>query len=145
MATLQEKKDEAKAKGVKILRSDNTVAKISTKIKAHEDRELLKTGVVSNEQIEQWKSKYGGVSEISIEVAEGDTAVGYLRKPNRDHKAVSVTLYNQDKLLECGEFLLQNCWLGGDERLKDDEKVSDSAAMQATNIVNFLKGSSREL
>ncbi len=144
MTKLQEKRDEATAKGVQFNNSD-TIANIQKKIDAHELNESLKEGVVPKTQIEAWKKKYGKVTQISVKVSEDDTAIGYLRKPNRDHKAIALSLFNQNKVLETGEFLLQNCWLGGDERLKDAEDIAESAAIQANTIVNFLEGSSKEI
>lgn len=141
MAKLEEKREEAKAKGVEFKNSD-TIAQIERKINKQELNKSLKEGIVPVDQIAAWKRKYDSVHKITIEVSEGDKAVGYLRSPNRDHKAIALSLYQQNKPLETGEFLLQNCWLGGDERLKDDEKIADSAAIQANSIVNFLKGSS---
>lgn len=141
MAKLEEKREEAKAKGVEFKNSD-TIAQIERKINKQELNKSLKEGIVPVDQIAAWKRKYDSVHKITIVVSEGDKAVGYLRSPNRDHKAIALSLYQQNKPLETGEFLLQNCWLGGDERLKDDEKIADSAAIQANSIVNFLKGSS---
>lgn len=140
--TLEETRDKAKELGVEYKNSD-TIANINKKIEKHQLNESLKEGVVPKNQIEAWKKKYNKVHEISVEVSEDDIAIGYLRNPSRDHKAIALSLYQQNKPLETGEFLLQNCWLGGDERLKDAEEISDSAAIQANTIVNFLKGSSK--
>lgn len=139
--TLQETRDKATELGVNFKQSD-TVANINKKIEKHQINESLKQGVVPKTQIEAWKRKYNKVHKISVEVSEDDVAIGYLRSPSRDHKAIALSLYQQNKPLETGEFLLQNCWLGGDDRLKDAEEISDSAAIQANTIVNFLKGSS---
>lgn len=140
---LQEKRDEAKALGISVKNSE-TIAQIQKKIDNHKLNENLKKGVVPKEQLDDWKKKHK-VYKVEVEVAEDDVAVGYLREPKRDHKAIALSLYNQHQILETGEFLLQNCWLGGDTRLKDDEDIADSAAIQAKNIVNFLKGSTTEV
>jgi hypothetical protein len=139
--TLEGIREIAKEKGVNFKNSD-TIANIEKKIEAHELNESLKQGIVPKTQIEAWKKKYNKVHKITVELPKGEKAIGYLRSPNRDHKAIALSLYQQNKPLETGEFLLQNCWLGGDERLKDAEEIADSAAIQANTIVNFLKGSS---
>lgn len=139
--TLEEIRDKATGLGVEFKNSD-TIANIEKKIEKHQLNETLKQGIVPKTQIEGWKKKYNKVHKITVEVSEDDTAIGYLRSPSRDHKAIALSLYQQNKPLETGEFLLQNCWLGGDDRLKDAEEISDSAAIQANTIVNFLKGSS---
>ena len=77
---------------------------------------------------------------MNIVVAPGDVAIGYLRPPSRNHKATALSMYSQNKVLECGEFLRDNCWLGGDSRLQTDENIADSAAIQASGIVKFLSG-----
>lgn len=141
---LQEARDLAKKKGVTIKKSD-TIAQIQKAIKVKEDQDTLKEGTVTPEQLKAWKDKYNKngqkVQKISVEVAEGDTAVGYLKPPTRDHKAIALTSFNNGKILETGEFLIQNCWLGGDERIKNNPAVNEAAAVQANGIVNFLKGS----
>lgn len=134
-------REEAKQKGVEFKSSD-TIANIKKKIEKKELNDKLKAGNVPSEELKKWKTKFGKVHKITVEVTEDDTAVGYLKPPNRDHKAIALSMFNQNKILETGEFLLQNCWLGGDERLKTSEEISESAAVQANSIVNFLKGSS---
>lgn len=139
--SLEETRNKAKGMGVEFKNSD-TIANINKKMEKQQLNDSLKEGVVPKSEIEIWKKKYNKVHKITVEVSEDDTAIGYLRSPSRDHKAIALSLYQQNKPLETGEFLLQNCWLGGDDRLKDAEEISDSAAIQANTIVNFLKGSS---
>lgn len=140
--TLPEIRKEATDKGVAFKPSD-TIANIRKKISAKELNEKLAAGDVPDDQLKEWKRKFGKIHEISVEVTEGETAVGYLKPPTRDHKAIALSMFNQNKILETGEFLIQNCWLGGDDRLRNREEVSEAAAIQANSIVNFLKGSSR--
>lgn len=101
-----------------------------------------KAGNISKEQIEAWKKQYkvDKLPTLNVVVAEGDIAVGYLRPAGRNHKATALSMYSQNKILECGEFLRDNLWLGGDPRLQTDENIADSAAIQAAGIVKFLGG-----
>lgn len=140
--SLPEIRQEAKDKGVDF-KPSHTIANIRKMIDAKELNAKLSNGEVPDSQLKEWKRKYGKIHEISVEVSDGNTAVGYLKPPTRDHKAIALSMFNQNKILETGEFLVQNCWLGGDERLKNREEVAESAAIQANTIVNFLKGSSR--
>lgn len=139
--TLEETRQEATEKGVSFKKSD-TIAQIKKAIEKKELNNELKAGNVPKAQLQEWKRKHGKVHKITVEVTDEDTAIGYLRSPNRDHKAIALSLFNQNKILETGEFLIQNCWLGGDERLKTAENIAESGAIQANSIVNFLKGSS---
>ncbi|MDP3679774.1 MAG: hypothetical protein Q8R22_02940 [Flavobacterium sp.] len=105
-------------------------------------KDNTKDGIISKEQIEAWKKQYKveKLPTLNIVVAPGDVAIGYLRPPSRNHKATALSMYSQNKVLECGEFLRDNCWLGGDSRLQTDENIADSAAIQASGIVKFLSG-----
>lgn len=121
-------------------KSGETIKQLQTKLKKHKMATETKKGNISQEQIEEWKKKFKKVYILKVKVNESDEAVGYLRKPSRDHKAVALSLYAQNKILEAGEFVRDNCWLGGDDRLKTKEDIADSAAIQASGIVNFLEG-----
>lgn len=143
MATLQETKQRAKELGVPYTNSD-TKAQIQKRIDKHILNEQVKSGSVPKEKIQEWKRKHK-VYEISVEVSENDIAIGYLREPKRDEKALALSMYNQHQILETGEFLIQQCWLAGDERLKTDADIYEAAAIQAKNCVNFLKGSARQI
>jgi len=115
-----------------------TINQLTKKIMKKEKTEALKNGIVSAEQIAEWKKKHGTVHVIKVTVKEGDVATGYLRKPNRNHKATALSMYAKDKILECGVFLRNNCWLGGDERLMADDDIADTAAIQANGIIKFM-------
>lgn len=147
MAKLQDIRDLAKQKGVAFKKTD-TIKQIEKAIKMATDTENLKEGVVTDALLKEWKDKYNKlgqkVQKITVEVSNDDTAVGYLKPPKRDHKAIALTMFNSGKILETGEFLIQNCWLGGDVRLKDNPAISEAAAVQANGVVNFLKGSLEE-
>lgn len=108
----------------------------------------LKDGasIVTKEQIEAWKKQHGVVHQIDVEVSkEGDVATCYIRKPNRNEMAYIISLQNQSKILESKEFLLNNCWLGGDERCKTVEEIAMAAAIQAGTTVEFLAAEVKKL
>lgn len=142
--TLPETREEAKKLGVEFKNSD-TKAQVQKKIDDFKLNQQLKKGNVSDEQIKIWKKKHKEVTQIFVKISEDDTAYGYLKKPSRDHKAIAVSMYAQHQLMETGEFLLDNCWLGGDDRLLNDEDARQSASIQARNIVNFLEGGSQRM
>lgn len=145
--TLPEVRELAKQKGVAFKKGD-TKAQILKSIQVKEAQDKLKAGVVTDEQLKAWKDKYNKngqkVQKISVKVTDDDTAIGYLKPPTRDHKAIALTKFNAGQILETGEFLVQNCWLGGDERLRSHATISEAAAIQANGIVNFLEGSLEE-
>ena len=100
---------------------------------------------IDKKLIDKWKNAHGAVTMISVDVTEKDKAVGFLKKPTRNVTAKAMSLYNLNKVLETGEYLLQNCWIDGDERLINDEDVSMAAAVQAKNLVEFKTGSLEKL
>jgi len=139
--SLQELRDECKRLGI-TYQAKQTQKQLQVKIKNRIMKNETKDGIISKEQIEAWKKQYkvDKLPTLNIVVAPGDVAIGYLRPPSRNHKATALSMYSQNKVLECGEFLRDNCWLGGDSRLQNDENIADSAAIQASGIVKFLSG-----
>lgn len=136
---LQTKRDEAKALGISYT-AKHTIKQLTTKIKKKEMENQTKEGNVSQEQIKTWKKEHKTVHVLKINVSDKDVAVGYLKKPSRNHKATALSMYSQNKVLEAGEFLKTNCWLGGDDRLLNNEDIADSASVQAAGIVKFHDG-----
>ena len=93
-------------------------------------------------QVEQLKQEHGDVRTLTLTDDEtGETvAVAYLKRPSRPTVARAVSLLSQSKVLEAGEFLLENCFVGGDQRILSDEWLKMSAAMKAVEIVKLLDG-----
>jgi hypothetical protein len=106
---------------------------------------------VDQAQLESWKQQHPrGVQEITVTVAAADLAVGYLKPADRNLIAVALSKVTKNQILEAGEFLLQNCWLGGDPRMNPaaslaDDDVIVAAAMQAASTVNILDASVKKL
>ena len=140
MGLLQKKRDQCKALEISF-NSKHTIKQLETKINKKQMETATKSGKITKAQIDEWKKKHKKVHTLTVKVGDNDTAVGYLRKPSRSHKGTALSMYSQHKILEAGEFLKTNCWLGGDERLLNDEDIADSASVQAAGIVNFLDGS----
>jgi hypothetical protein len=136
--SIQKLRDQCKALGIRY-QTDETQKKLQQKIKNKIMANETKKGNITKDQIDTWKKEHGKVYTLSVKVTPDDIAVGYLRTPHRNHKATALSMYSQNKILECGEFLRDNCWLGGDERLKTAVDIADSAAIQASGIVKFLE------
>lgn len=72
-------------------------------------------GQATEEQIQEWKRKYGDVYSIET----GDS-VCYVQKPDRSTmKAIAAVGMNDP--IRSNEVMLENCWLGGDESIKTDD------------------------
>lgn len=123
----------------------------NTQVKMKEEIIALPAGVTAAD-IETWKSQYGEDSlvVISVQVTDKDVAQAVLVKPNclPDTKARgcyerAFQLFQSEGALKAGEFIINNCWLGGDTRLKGaGYKTIDimaSAAMKAVQMVSFFE------
>jgi len=69
---------------------------------------------ITEKQIEDWKKKYGEIYAVTVE-----DKVGYLRKPDRKILSAANN-YAQDSI-KYNEFVLKNCWLGGDVVLMEED------------------------
>lgn len=136
----QQLKEECKVLGVAFLPNE-TNKQLLTKIKRAKMAKETKQGNITTEQIEAWKTKHktDKLHKLSVKVSDNDTAVGYLKPPTREVKATALSMFSQNKILECGEFIRNNCWLGGDDRLMTNGDIADSAAVQASGIIRFLE------
>ena len=145
MGRLQELRQACKDKGLVHTQKD-TIKILEKKLKTKAMADDKKNGLITPELIKDWKKKHGKIHKLTVLVKKDDEgnvvdeAVGYLKKPSRNHKATAMSMYAQNKILECGEFLRNNCWLGGDERLKSSGDIADTAAIQANGIIEFLDG-----
>lgn len=136
----QELREECKSLGIPYTLK-NTNNELSNKIRLKKMSNDTKDGNITPEQIAEWKKKYktDKLHKLTVKDKTGNPIVGYLRPPNREVKATALSMYSQNKILECGEFIRDNCWLGGDERLKMNGDIADTAAVQASGIIKFLE------
>ena len=126
------------------------------KLKKMEATDIIEGGI-SQEQLDAWKKQYGegGIIKISVDIVKeedgsvSDKAVGYIVKPSaKKGSTLSIysrvlQLYNAGKILDCGLFILNNCKLGGDERIfGTDDMVQIAAANVAMERIDFLSGTS---
>lgn len=86
----------------------------------------------TQEQIQEWKDKHGGVYALPVE-----EKTAYLREPNmNDYKrAFSAMQKNGD--IAFGEELLSALWLGGDEAIKTDDDYFLTAKKQLIDLFNY--------
>lgn len=105
--------------------------------------------MVTPEQIENWKQQYGEVSALEVRVSAEDTAVAYLKPADRNVVAFALSKTMQNKLLEAGEFILINTFIGGDERLRlkgqAEGPVQIAAAIAAAQSVELLDAQVKKL
>lgn len=136
----QELREECKSLGIPFTQKDNNTI-LTEKIRKMKMSINTQEGNITPEQIDEWKKKYKAdkLHKLTVKDKDGNPIVGYLRPPGREVKATALSMYSQNKILECGEFIRDNCWLGGDERLKMSGDIADTAAIQASGIIKFLE------
>lgn len=92
--------------------------------------------------LEQLKAEHGDVKTLILTDDEtgATVATAYLKRAGRPIVARALSLISQSKILEAGEYILENCFVGGDESVLTDEYVKMSAAMKAVELVKLLDG-----
>jgi hypothetical protein len=98
------------------------------KIKMKKQAERI--GQASESQIDEWKNKHGDV--LTYEV--GDNSVFYLHRPSRVIVKLALSKAANDPL-EMAKVLATNCWLGGDEALKEDTGLHFSLISELNKII----------
>ena len=96
------------------------------------------------EAVATLKAQHGELFTIEVKVREDDTAIAYLKPADRNVMAFALQRVAKDQMLEPGEFILKNCFVAGDERLRltsgqAENKVQISAALAAVALVQTLE------
>lgn len=104
-------------------------------------------GKASDEQIKVWKKLHDEIFELEI---EGNYA--YLHGFDRAtmkfalsrlnvkiDPSSSAAEMNLEKIIEIGEIAMQNCWLGGSEKIRTSERLFTAAAMQAGSLFEIAE------
>lgn len=82
-----------------------------------------------SEQIEQWKKKHNEVHKISV-----GGKVAYIHDPDRKTLSLAMMRIAKNDIIGGCEAILENCWLGGDDEIKTNNRLF----MGAINIVGEL-------
>ncbi len=88
-------------------------------------------GQATKEQIAEWKEKYGDIFQVT-----GDGKVGYIRAPRRAEVSLAMS-YAATSPLKMTEVILQNCWLGGADELRDNDKYFYGLNAQINEIIEI--------
>ena len=111
------------------------------------------TGEVDPEQIDAWKKKHTGVLAITIKghicyLKDFDRrTIGYALSQidlKTGQKDGSSSL-NMGQIFKLGEVAMQNCWLGGSEEVRKDDKLYIGACMAAGELLNFEEAELKKL
>ncbi len=101
-------------------------------------------GQATAEQIAEWKKQHGDVFALKAEDAEGKPHVCYLRTPKRrDLSAASVA--GKVDPLKFNETILRQCWLGGDEAIRTDDRMFLSVSGKIPDILEVAEAELEKL
>lgn len=90
-------------------------------------------GLITEETIQMWRAKYRKISEVIIEDGD-DKFVCYFRRPDMDTMSAVTKLSKTDEV-KAANILFDNCWLGGDQMIKEDAVLKMSAISQLNKIM----------
>lgn len=103
------------------------------------------TGALSPEQEQELKKTHGRVRKIKVTQKDGSVSACYCKYPDRNVVALALSKRGQNKVLEAGETILDNCFVAGDEQCKSVDAMRISASMECYELLDFLEASSEEL
>jgi len=101
-------------------------------------------GGTTQAQLDAWKTKYGEVHIVTVQLTDDKTITGYFKKPGRDILANCVNMSTEGKTFEAREFLANNTFIGGDSEIQTN---FDAAVITQTKLwasLNFLKAEVRK-
>ena len=104
-------------------------------------------GEATQEQIDAWKATHKTESLLMIKVINADksTSVCYLKSADRNVASLAYTHIANKKMIEAGGVFMANCWLGGDERIKTDDRMYLAACQQAYEALDLAEATSEKI
>ncbi len=84
----------------------------------------------SQEQIETWKRQFGDVFKLDVE--GGFTC--YLKKPTRRIYSMALS-QGQKSPMRFNEIIINNCWIDGDEQIREDDDLFYAACGQIDVLI----------
>jgi|GEM_PF-4508414 len=99
-------------------------------------------GTLNESQLNQLEQKHGKLIAVEVDFDE-NTGIGYFKKPSIKILSIIMKAFGikADGSMEITDFekftngIVQNCWVAGDLRIKEDEMASYGAAMQLFTII----------
>ncbi|MDB9498574.1 hypothetical protein [Nodularia spumigena] len=104
-------------------------------------------------QIAAWKKEHGEKAVLAISIAVDDSVsekgepinavTGYFKKP--DMKVLAkVSPFTADPV-QSGLIMFNECWLGGDESIRQDDELKMSAIVQLNSVFKIRQASIKNL
>lgn len=93
---------------------------------------------ITEKQIAEWKQKYAEVYVVEVEGKQG-----YLRKPDR--KILSAANNYATDSIKYNEFILKNCWLGGDTVLIEEDAYFFAVCSKLGNLIEVKEAELKKI
>ncbi len=97
---------------------------------------VLRVGEISGGDLALLKAQYPGLRPVAVKVSQEEISVGYYKRPNRVVTGLALNELYKKNIVEAGTIVLNNCFVGGDDRQKTDDMMSISIA---NRLVDFLE------
>ena len=101
-------------------------------------------GGVTVEQVEAWKRQHRKAYRVDIVDDDGDTHIGYFKRPDFPTIKAVTKLAKSDEV-EAGKVMFDNCWLGGSKTLREDAVLFMAVQAQLGKLLNGVMGSIKNL
>lgn len=99
---------------------------------------------VTQEQINEWKAKYGEIVKITVKDETKGDKVCYLHKPTR--KTLSyASVAGKNDTLKFNEVILRDCWVAGDEEIKTDDTLFLSVSAKLNALIEIKEAELEKL
>ena len=97
----------------------------------------------TQKEIDTWKARHRKVYEITVQDGE-EAFVGYFKRPDMDTVTAVTKLAKTDEV-KSANILFDNCWLGGDDLIKDEATLKLQAISQLEQMTKECKASIKNL
>ena len=94
---------------------------------------------VTQEQINEWKAKYGSVYLVEVE-----DKTAYLKPPGRNELSYAGSVAGKDPM-KFNELILNACWIEGDAEIKTTERLFLGVASQLDQIIEAAEATIKKL
>ena len=116
--------------------------------KSSNDPKDLLPGGITEAQVSAWKKEHNieKVYPIKVPTQDGDnphTVTGYFKKP--DLLTLSAVASARDDMARAGNIMIENCFLGGDPEIKNNEEVKMAVIVELGQLFKVRKATVGEL
>ncbi|HSW64981.1 MAG TPA: hypothetical protein VLH56_16965 [Dissulfurispiraceae bacterium] len=103
-------------------------------------------GGITQAQLNQWKSRWGDVYLVEVPLDdEGEQkAAAYFKKPGIDAISASARFMESDPV-KGANIILESCWLGGDQVIKDSDEARLSCMQSLGKLVTIRASTIKKL